>query len=36
MPKADVVMMGHNLHDWDLEEKRLLIRKAHDAATVEH
>jgi hypothetical protein len=31
LPKADVVMMGHILHDWDLEAKRMLIRKAGDA-----
>jgi hypothetical protein len=31
LPKADVVMMGHILHDWDLETKRMLIRKACDA-----
>jgi O-methyltransferase domain/Dimerisation domain len=31
LPKADVVMMGHILHDWDLEAKRMLIRKACDA-----
>ncbi len=31
LPKADVVMMGHILHDWDLEVKRMLIRKAYDA-----
>ncbi len=31
LPKADVVMMGHILHDWSLEEKKLLIRKAYDA-----
>src|ERR1700760_1960868 len=31
LPKADVVMMGHILHDWDLETKRMLIRKAYDA-----
>jgi hypothetical protein len=31
LPKADVVMMGHILHDWNLEEKRLLIRKAYEA-----
>ena len=30
-PKADVVMMGHILHDWDLETKRILVRKAHEA-----
>ena len=31
MPKADVVMMGHILHDWDLETKRMLIAKAYEA-----
>jgi len=31
LPKADVVMMGHILHDWNLEEKRMLIGKAYDA-----
>jgi SAM-dependent methyltransferase len=31
LPKADVVMMGHILHDWDLEEKKILIRKAFEA-----
>jgi hypothetical protein len=31
LPKADVVMMGHILHDWDLDTKRMLIRKAWDA-----
>ena len=30
-PKADVVVMGHILHDWDLDEKRMLLRKAYDA-----
>ncbi len=30
-PPADVVMMGHILHDWDLERKKFLIRKAYDA-----
>ncbi|MBZ5651597.1 MAG: methyltransferase [Acidobacteriia bacterium] len=28
LPKVDVVMMGHILHDWNLEEKRMLVRKA--------
>ena len=27
-PETDVVMMGHILHDWNLQEKRMLIRKA--------
>jgi O-methyltransferase domain/Dimerisation domain len=31
LPKTDVVMMGHILHDWDLPTKRMLIRKAYDA-----
>jgi hypothetical protein len=31
LPKADVVMMGHILHDWDLETKRMLIAKAFEA-----
>ena len=31
LPKADVVMMGHVLHDWNLEEKKMLIRKAYEA-----
>jgi hypothetical protein len=29
--RADVVMMGHILHDWNLEEKQMLIKKAYDA-----
>lgn len=31
LPGADVVMLGHILHDWNLEEKRHLIRQAWDA-----
>src|SRR5579863_1250314 len=31
LPKADVMMMGHILHDWNLQEKNLLIRKAYEA-----
>jgi hypothetical protein len=31
LPKADVVTMGHILHDWGVEEKRLLIRRAYEA-----
>ncbi len=31
LPKADVLIMGHILHDWNLEEKLMLLRKAHDA-----
>lgn len=28
---ADVLVMGHILHDWNLEQKKLLIGKAYDA-----
>ena len=31
LPEADVISMGHILHDWDLDQKRMLISKAHDA-----
>ena len=31
LPRADVVLMGHILHDWDLPTKKMLIRKAFDA-----
>lgn len=31
LPSADVIIMGHVLHNWDLETKKLLIRKAYDA-----
>ena len=31
LPKADVVLMGHILHDWDLATKKMLIRKAFEA-----
>lgn len=31
LPAGDVVMMGHILHDWDLTQKQLLIRKAWEA-----
>ena len=31
LPSADVIVMGHILHDWDLEEKRMLLKKAYDA-----
>ena len=31
IPSADVVLMGHILHDWDLPTKQLLIKKAYDA-----
>jgi O-methyltransferase domain/Dimerisation domain len=31
LPKADVITMGHILHDWNLETKEMLIRKAYEA-----
>ena len=31
LPKTDVLIMGHILHDWDLEEKMMLLRKAYEA-----
>ena len=31
LPKADVVIMGHILHDWDLDTKRMLVEKAYAA-----
>ena len=30
-PKADVITMGNILHDWNLEKKKTLIRKAYEA-----
>jgi hypothetical protein len=31
LPHADVLILGHVLHDFDLERKRLLLAKAYDA-----
>jgi precorrin-6B methylase 2 len=31
LPEADALVMGRILHDWNLEEKRMLIAKAHAA-----
>jgi hypothetical protein len=31
LPKADVITMGMILHDWSLEKKKELIKKAYDA-----
>ena len=31
MPSADVLIMGHILHDWGLDKKRMLVRKAYEA-----
>lgn len=31
LPKADVITMGNILHDWNLDKKNILIKKAYDA-----
>jgi hypothetical protein len=31
LPKADVIVMGHILHDWNLEQKKQLIAKVYKA-----
>lgn len=31
LPKVDVIVMGHILHDWDLGQKKVLLGKAFDA-----
>jgi precorrin-6B methylase 2 len=31
LPKADIITMGMILHDWNLEKKKMLIRKAYEA-----
>lgn len=31
LPKSEVIIMGHILHDWNLEQKWRLIQKAYDA-----
>jgi hypothetical protein len=31
VPTADVLIFGHILHDWSLEEKMMLLKKAHRA-----
>lgn len=31
LPKADIITMGMILHDWNLEDKMMLIRKAYEA-----
>jgi hypothetical protein len=29
VPRADVLIMGHIPHDWNVDEKRALLEKAH-------
>lgn len=31
LPQTDVLVMGHILHDWGLEDKRRLVKKAYEA-----
>jgi hypothetical protein len=31
LPKVDVIVMGHILHDWDLPGKKVLLKKSYDA-----
>jgi hypothetical protein len=31
LPSAEVIIMGHILHDWDLPQKKALLRKAYQA-----
>ncbi|WP_437373055.1 methyltransferase [Maribacter litoralis] len=31
LPKVDVISMGNILHDWGLQDKKILIKKAYDA-----
>jgi hypothetical protein len=31
LPAVDVITMGHVLHDWNLETKQMLLRKAYEA-----
>jgi hypothetical protein len=31
LPRADVLVFGRVLHNWDLATKTMLLRKAHDA-----
>jgi hypothetical protein len=31
LPRAEVLLFGHILHDWDLPTKRMLLRKAYEA-----
>jgi hypothetical protein len=31
LPEVDVLVMGHILHDWNLEDKRMLLSKAYEA-----
>jgi hypothetical protein len=30
-PKADIITMGNIMHDWNLDTKKMLLKKAYDA-----
>jgi hypothetical protein len=34
IPTADVIVMGHILHDWNLDEKRTILARAYEALPV--
>ena len=34
LPAADVITVGHILHDWDLAQKKMLVKKAFEALPV--
>ena len=33
LPQVDVIAMGHILHDWNLKDKKMLVKKAYEALT---
>jgi hypothetical protein len=35
LPHADVLLMGHILHDWNLEEKKMVLAKAYEALPID-
>ena len=35
LPRAEVLVMGHILHDWNLEEKKMLLDKAYEALSTD-
>jgi len=34
LPHADVIVMGHIMHDWDLPAKKMLLKKAYNAVPI--
>jgi SAM-dependent methyltransferase len=33
LPAADIVMLGHVLHDWDAQQRKFLVQKAYESVT---